>query len=95
MPPDAVFWKNPATTNLLYAASCDAALGREPRILRPQRPDYCGALHPLRLACLTHQLMAAQWSLETSGRCKNRCGDVAGDRALIAALQAKVVTQLA
>ncbi len=73
--------------HFIYALLCDKDLEKIPSIAAQNEADFCDS-HPLRPACVTHQLMGLQM-LQNS-----HCGDSEKLAATIKALQARIARQL-
>ncbi len=73
--------------HFIFALSCDDELGKRPEIAAQNAPDFCDA-HPLRPACVTHQLMGIRIMQ------RKACGDQGQLATVVAALQDRIVRQL-
>lgn len=73
--------------HFIYALLCDKELGTVPSIAAQNNPDFCDS-HPLRPACVTHQLMGIQMLQ------RSHCGDVGELADTVSALQEKITHQL-
>lgn len=73
--------------HFIYGIGCDAELAEHPVVVPQLRADFCDR-HPLRPACVTHQLMGFRF-MQRSG-----CGDPAATSAAVAELQTRIVRQL-
>ena len=73
--------------HFVYAMTCDDELGQHPDISAQNNPDYCNT-HPLRPACVTHQLMGLR-IMQRKG-----CGDQHKLADTVKLLQARIKRQL-
>ena len=73
--------------HFIYALLCDRDLGEIPAIAEQNKPDFCDS-HPLRPACVTHQLMGIQM-LQNS-----QCGDAGKLDETVKILQQRIINQL-
>ncbi len=73
--------------HFLYALSCDKDLEQHAEIREQNQPEFCNS-HPLRPACVTHQLMGIR-ILQ-----RKKCGDTEKLRQMVSVLQGKIENQL-
>ncbi len=71
----------------IYAISCDTELAELPLVQAQLDPDFCDR-HPLRPACVTHQLMGFRFMQQ------NGCGDPEATQVAVSALQQRITKQL-
>ncbi len=72
----------------IYGASCSAVLAQEEFIRKQNDVGYCATYHPFSPACVTHQLMGAQFIQ------KRGCLGAQKAQDLVRELQSRIVTQL-
>lgn len=73
--------------HFIYALLCDNELEKIPSIAEQNHPDFCNK-HPLRPACVTHQLMGIQLLQ------RSQCGDAEELSATVKILQERIANQL-
>lgn len=73
--------------HFIYALLCDKDLGKVASIAAQNNPAFCDS-HPLRPACVTHQLMGIQMLQ------RSQCGDAGELADTVKALQERIINQL-
>ncbi len=73
--------------HFLYALNCDKDLEQHPEISAQNKADFCDS-HPLRPACVTHQLMGIRMLQ------RKKCGDPSALANTVSILQKKITNQL-
>lgn len=84
---ESIRWFPYYNKHFLYALNCDKDLERHPDISAQNKADFCDA-HPLRPACVTHQLMGIRMLQ------RKKCGDPSELANTVSILQARIISQL-